>query len=183
MSLLVGAAGCISSCGKIESKKDVYEEENEQEEEKSEKDKESEDVRNEKDNEPEEGKNEKNNELEDEEDAINEVDSEHEGNYIKDNTEVRENSDDAYGVFVKAAKLKDGVIDAEMTLENAGFNDGVLIYTPDFSKLNQEPYYVVSSGLFHSEEARVLFVQIPAVHLRRRPEQPRSACLGPRHFG
>jgi hypothetical protein len=43
-------------------------------------------------------------------------------------------------------------VQVEMKLEDAGFNDDIMLYTPDFSGLNPEPYYVVSAGLFEAED-------------------------------
>jgi hypothetical protein len=58
---------------------------------------------------------------------------------------------DVYGVFVMSAKDKEKCVEMEMKLEDAGFDDDIMLYTPDFSGLNPEPYYVVSAGLFETE--------------------------------
>ncbi len=59
---------------------------------------------------------------------------------------------DHYGVFVMSAKDPDDCVGTEIKLEDAGFDDDLLIYTPDFSALNPEPYYVVSCGLFETKD-------------------------------
>ena len=58
-----------------------------------------------------------------------------------------------YGVFIKAFKNE---IDCDKTLsdlEDAGFVNCPVVYTPDFEELNPEPYYVVTAGLFTTEQA------------------------------
>ena len=59
---------------------------------------------------------------------------------------------DVYGVFVMSSKDADQCVEAELKLEDAGFVDDVVLYTPDFSGLNSDPYYVVTAGLFDSED-------------------------------
>ncbi len=59
---------------------------------------------------------------------------------------------DVYGVFVMSTKDRKQCVQVEMKLEDAGFNDDIMLYTPDFSGLNPEPYYVVSAGLFEAED-------------------------------
>ena len=56
-----------------------------------------------------------------------------------------------YGVFVSSAKTPEGCIPTVNKLEEAGFIMEPVVYTPDFSGLNPEPYYVVTAGLFTSE--------------------------------
>jgi hypothetical protein len=55
-----------------------------------------------------------------------------------------------YGVFVAAYKTEHECSDLKTDLLNKGF-DAAVIYTPDYSGLNPQPYYVVSPGLFTSE--------------------------------
>lgn len=58
---------------------------------------------------------------------------------------------DYYGVFVSSAKSSAGLIPTINKLEEAGFDTNSTVYTPDFSGLNPEPYYVVTAGLYKSE--------------------------------
>ena len=60
-------------------------------------------------------------------------------------------SQDYYGVFVSASKDKDECAGAVEKLEGAGFNGSFLVYTPDFSGLNPEPYYAATTGLYTTE--------------------------------
>ncbi|MCR5734751.1 MAG: SPOR domain-containing protein [Lachnospiraceae bacterium] len=53
-----------------------------------------------------------------------------------------------YGVFIASFKKPEQCEKTEMKLEDAGFHLCPTIYTPDFSDLNPEPYYVVTGGLF-----------------------------------
>lgn len=57
-----------------------------------------------------------------------------------------------YAVFVSAAKDKSECASTELRLEEAGFESSV-IFAPDFSELNPEPYYAVTAGLFGTKEA------------------------------
>lgn len=57
-----------------------------------------------------------------------------------------------YAVFVSAAKDKGECASSESRLEKAGFESSV-IFTPDFSELDPEPYYAVTAGLFGTKEA------------------------------
>lgn len=59
---------------------------------------------------------------------------------------------DVYGVFVMSSKDSEKCVETELKLEDAGFDDDIMLYTPDFSGLNPEPFYVVSAGLFESED-------------------------------
>ena len=60
-------------------------------------------------------------------------------------------SQDYYGVFVSSSKSPDGCTQAISKLEEAGFPGSLTVYTPDFSGLNPEPYYVATTGLYTSE--------------------------------
>ncbi|MCR5404553.1 MAG: SPOR domain-containing protein [Butyrivibrio sp.] len=76
----------------------------------------------------------------------------------KKSSSLPDKGGDVYGVFVMSAKKPEQCIETESKLFDAGFEDNLLIYTPDFSGLNQEPYYSVSVGLFKtkSEAEKVL---------------------------
>lgn len=68
-----------------------------------------------------------------------------------------------YGVFVAAYKTEHECSDLMTDLLNKGF-DAAVIYTPDYSGLNPQPYYVVSPGLFTSEaEAKDCLTLVKAV--------------------
>ncbi|MCR5331185.1 MAG: hypothetical protein K6E62_08350 [Lachnospiraceae bacterium] len=58
---------------------------------------------------------------------------------------------DYYGVFVSSARSPEGCTPTVNKLEEAGFIREPVVYTPDFSELNPEPYYVVTAGLFTLE--------------------------------
>jgi hypothetical protein len=58
---------------------------------------------------------------------------------------------DYYGVFVSSAKSPADCTSTIDKLEEAGFAGSLTVYTPDFSGLNPEPYYVVTTGLYISE--------------------------------
>ncbi len=59
---------------------------------------------------------------------------------------------DYYGVFVSSSKDPDKCTSVIEKLETSGIEGSFVVYTPDFSKLNQEPYYVVTTGLYISED-------------------------------
>ncbi len=61
-------------------------------------------------------------------------------------------SGEYYGVFVASFKTPDECVDTEMKLDDAGYRLCPVVYTPDFSKLNPEPYYVVTAGLYSSQQ-------------------------------
>ena len=58
---------------------------------------------------------------------------------------------DYYGVFVSSAKSLEGCTPTINRLEEAGIIESFTVYTPDFDHLNPEPYYVVTTGLYISE--------------------------------
>lgn len=58
---------------------------------------------------------------------------------------------DYYGVFVSSAKSPEACTPTVNKLEEAGFMREPVVYTPDFSGLNPEPYYVATAGMFTSE--------------------------------
>lgn len=58
-----------------------------------------------------------------------------------------------YGVFIKAFKSENDCDKTLSDLEEAGFINCPVVYTPDFEKLNPEPYYVVTAGLFTTKQA------------------------------
>ena len=70
------------------------------------------------------------------------------GGYLSYDT-LREQ--DYYGVFVSSAKSPEGCTLTIDKLEEAGIFRSFAVYTPDFSELNPEPYYVVTTGLYTSE--------------------------------
>ncbi|MCR5302572.1 MAG: SPOR domain-containing protein [Lachnospiraceae bacterium] len=59
---------------------------------------------------------------------------------------------DYYGVIVLSAKSADKCMPTVEKLEAAGFVREPVVYTPDFSQLNPEPYYVATAGMFTSKE-------------------------------
>ncbi len=61
-------------------------------------------------------------------------------------------SGEYYGVFVASFKTAEECLDTEMKLDDAGYRLCPVVYTPDFSKLNPEPYYVVTAGLYGLQE-------------------------------
>ncbi len=61
-------------------------------------------------------------------------------------------SGEYYGVFVASFKTAEECVDTEMKLDDAGYVLCPVVYTPDFSNLNPEPYYVVTAGLYGSKE-------------------------------
>ena len=60
-------------------------------------------------------------------------------------------SQDYYGVFVSSAKAADKLEAVAEKLESAGFAGSGIVFTPDFSGLNPEPYYVATTGMYTSE--------------------------------
>ncbi len=60
-------------------------------------------------------------------------------------------SQDYYGVFVSSAKEPEKLESVMDKLEKAGFTGSCTVYTPDFSGLNPEPYYVAVTGMYTSE--------------------------------
>ncbi len=60
-------------------------------------------------------------------------------------------SQDYYGVFVSSAKEPEKLESVIDKLEKAGFMGSCTVYTPDFSGLNPEPYYVAVTGMYTSE--------------------------------
>ncbi|MCR5357066.1 MAG: SPOR domain-containing protein [Lachnospiraceae bacterium] len=73
------------------------------------------------------------------------------GMYSPEGTAVPFLSSDYYGVFISAFKNRDDCLKTEMELEDAGYHLCPVVYTPDFSMLNPEPYYVVCAGIFTNE--------------------------------
>ncbi len=61
-------------------------------------------------------------------------------------------SGEYYGVFVASFKTSEECVDTEMKLDDAGYHLCPVVYTPDFSNLNPEPYYVVTAGLYSSQQ-------------------------------
>ncbi len=61
-------------------------------------------------------------------------------------------SGEYYGVFVASFKTTDECLDTEMKLDDAGYRLCPIVYTPDFSELNPEPYYVVTAGMYSSKK-------------------------------
>ena len=55
-------------------------------------------------------------------------------------------------MFIKAFKDEKDCGETLSALKEAGFNNCSVVYTPDFEELNPEPYYVVTAGLFTTEE-------------------------------
>ena len=76
----------------------------------------------------------------------------------KKSASLTDKGGDVYGVFVMSAQKPTQCTETESKLFDAGFEDNILIYTPDFSGLNPEPYYTVSTGLYKtkSEADKVL---------------------------
>ncbi|MCR5774923.1 MAG: hypothetical protein K6G42_07555 [Lachnospiraceae bacterium] len=69
-----------------------------------------------------------------------------------ENTDLREfTAQDYYGVFVSSSKDPDKLESCKERLEEAGFIGSFAVYTPDFDKLNPEPYYAATTGLYTSE--------------------------------
>lgn len=59
---------------------------------------------------------------------------------------------DYYGVFVASFKEREQCLDTLVKLEAADYRLCPVVYTPDFTELNQEPYYVVTAGLFSTKD-------------------------------
>ena len=59
---------------------------------------------------------------------------------------------DVFGVFLGAFKNSDNCIKLQSRLEDAGFVNAPIIFTPDFSDLNPDPYYVVTAGLYSTRQ-------------------------------
>ncbi len=57
-----------------------------------------------------------------------------------------------YGVFLSAFANPDDCADTEAKLQDAGYTYCPIVYTPDFTLLNPDPYYCVTAGLFTTEE-------------------------------
>ena len=56
-----------------------------------------------------------------------------------------------YGVFVSSAKTPEKLESVIQKLEDAGFAESGIVYTPDFEGLNPEPYYVATTGMYLEE--------------------------------
>ena len=61
-------------------------------------------------------------------------------------------TDDVFGVVLGAFRNSDNCIGLQTQLEDAGFMDTPIVYTPDFSDLNPEPYYIVTAGLYSTRQ-------------------------------
>lgn len=61
-------------------------------------------------------------------------------------------SGDVFGVFLGAYKSPRECDPLVEKLENAGYILTPVVYTPDFSELNPEPYYAVTAGLFSKRQ-------------------------------
>jgi hypothetical protein len=86
---------------------------------------------------------------------------------IHEKAVLPESPDNVYGVFVMASKNSDDCLDTEMALNDAGFYDEFVVYTPDFSDLNPKPYYAVTAGFFNTEEeAKKCFSEVKAAGFR-----------------
>ena len=68
-------------------------------------------------------------------------------------------SQDYYGVFVSSSTAPEKLDPVMGKLEKAGFLESCTVYTPDFSGLNPEPYYVAVTGMYTSasDAGKVLF--------------------------
>jgi hypothetical protein len=53
---------------------------------------------------------------------------------------------------VSSSKTREGCTPTVDKLEEAGFMREPVVYTPDFSELNPQPYYVATAGMFISEK-------------------------------
>lgn len=60
-------------------------------------------------------------------------------------------SKEHYGVFVSSAKAPENLESVMDKLEEAGFMESCIVYTPDLSGLNPEPYYVAAAGLYSTK--------------------------------
>ncbi|MCR5590817.1 MAG: SPOR domain-containing protein [Lachnospiraceae bacterium] len=70
---------------------------------------------------------------------------------------------DYYGVFVSSAKSPEAFETTLDKLKEAGFAWSFTVYTPDFSGLNPEPYYTVTTGLYTSEsDAKEALLEVKA---------------------
>ena len=73
------------------------------------------------------------------------------GPFGSSSTLSRLNIQGLYGVFVTTAKNRDDLAGSESKLEEAGFMWCPVVYTPDFSELNPEPFYALAAGLYESK--------------------------------
>jgi len=71
-------------------------------------------------------------------------------NYVYENQEVSDPEGGFYGIWCISAKSVDDVEDASKQLLDAGYN-AQIIYTPEWSNLNKDPYYTVTAGMYTSE--------------------------------
>ncbi|MCR5236088.1 MAG: SPOR domain-containing protein [Lachnospiraceae bacterium] len=60
-------------------------------------------------------------------------------------------SKEHYGVFVSSARALENLESVMDKLEEAGFMESCIVYTPDLSGLNPEPYYVAAAGLYSTK--------------------------------
>ena len=90
-------------------------------------------------------------------------DSESFGMFGADRETDESGSQEYYGVFVTSAKDPDKCTPTIDKLEEEGFDGSLVVYTPDYSELNPEPYYVVTTGLYTSEsEAKEALSRVKA---------------------
>lgn len=81
-----------------------------------------------------------------------ELDPESSGYFEEGDTVSSFEPGEYFGVFIASYKNRDDCIKTEQKLEDAGYYYSPVVYTPDFSKLNPEPYYVVAAGLYDSQQ-------------------------------
>lgn len=92
-----------------------------------------------------------------------EFDSTSFGMYGADQNYGELKSQEYYGVFVSSSKDKDSCYPTAEKLEEAGFNGSFVVYTPDFSNLNKEPYYAATTGLYETEsDAKEILSEVKA---------------------
>ncbi len=93
------------------------------------------------------------------------------------------NRQDYYGVFVSSAKEQDKCTPTIDKLEEAGFIRSFTVYTPDMSGLNPEPYYVVTTGLYTSEdEAQKVLSEVKAAGFKDAYVKYAGTYMGDRYW-
>ncbi len=88
-------------------------------------------------------------------------------------------SKEHYGVFVSSAKAPENLESVMDKLEEAGFMESCIVYTPDLSGLNPEPYYVAAAGLYSTESrAEEVLSEVQAAGFKDAYEKNAGSYIG-----
>ncbi len=88
-----------------------------------------------------------------------------------------------YGVFVLASRTPEGCRQMLGDLEKAGFPQCFMVFTPDFSGLNPEPYYCVTAGLFASkDDAAAVLSEVKAAGFTEAYVKQAGSFIGDRYW-